>query len=305
MNITILGAGALGAYFGARWQEAGAHVQFLVRPGRARQLRTYGMHVVSVHGDVTIKDPTIVEKTENLDETDLVVVGVKGYHLQGALPTLKTLVEGGAKVLPLLNGIEHLYTLQKELGEENVLGGLSYIIATLDDRGHVVHTSDLHDIHFGPLHPSQHDVCRKLTEVSNGATMRTLESEHILTDMWQKYMFITAFSGITTASDLEIGKVRAEPSTLQAAKKVLQEMKQLALGYEIPLTDKHVAAGLSKIDTLPAEATSSMHQDKRKGLPLEVDHLHGGALRLAENIGISLPSIEMIHALIKPYERGD
>ncbi|MDO8244064.1 ketopantoate reductase family protein [Pontibacillus salicampi] len=302
MNITILGAGALGVYFGARWQAAGADVQYLVRSRRADQIRTNGLHLHSVQGDYTVENPKVVENAEEIEHTDLVLLGVKGYHLDGVLPTLKRLVEKGAKVLPVLNGIEHIFTLQHELGEEHVVGGLSYIIATLDERGHVIHTSDLHEVHFGALHASQTQLCKQLDELCNVANMNGRQSEHILQDLWQKYMFITAFSGMTTAGDFSIGTIRKESQTLEAAKHVLREMKELANTYDIALTDEHVEAGLAKFESLPDEATSSMHQDKRKGLKLEVEHLHGGALRLAEQAGVTLPYIHTLYALIKPYE---
>ncbi|MYL35324.1 2-dehydropantoate 2-reductase [Pontibacillus yanchengensis] len=304
MNITILGAGAIGAYFGVRWEQIGHQVQYLVRSRRSEQLRKHGVHLHSVQGDYTLEQPFVVEDVSDIEFTDLVILAVKGYHLQGAIPELKDLVQKGAKVLPLLNGIEHIYTLQDELGEENVIGGLSYIIATLDEKGHVVHSSQLHDIHFGPLHFSQHELCNQLEHVCADANMRAKQSQHIMEDLWKKYMFITAFSGVTTAGNFTVGTIREEQVTYEATKNVLKEMKILANAFDIPLREESIQAGILKFESLPDEATSSMHQDKRKGLPLEVDHLQGGALRLAQKAGISLPYIHMLYSLIKPYERG-
>lgn len=303
MNITILGAGALGAYFGARWDQVGHEVQYLVRSRRAEQLRNYGLHLHSVQGDYTVEHPSVVEDVSELEQTDLVILAVKGYHLQDVMPELKELVQKGAKVLPLLNGMEHIFKLQNELGIENVIGGLSYIIATLDEKGHVVHSSQLHDIHIGSLHSSQHELCRQLMNSSSEANMNVNQSQNIKEDLWKKYMFITAFSGMTTAGNFTVGTIREEQSTYEVTKHVLNEMKLLANAYDIPLTEETIQEGISKFESLPNEATSSMHQDKRKGLLLEVEHLQGGALRLAEKVGIGLPYIHMLYALIKPYER--
>lgn len=298
MNIVILGAGALGAYFGARWEEVGQQVTYLVRSGRAKHLKEKGITLNSVQGDYQVKNPSVIENPHEVDSVDLVVLAVKGQHLHGVLDNLKVLVEKGAKVLPLLNGIEHISILQEALGEEAVLGGLSFIISTLDEKGDVVHTSAFHDIVFGALHPSQQPLCEELNILTEKANMNLVLSEDISLEMWKKYMFISAFSGITTATNLPIGPIRNNPDTFQVTKNILIDMKNLANAYEIAITDAHVEEAFEKLKTLNEEATSSMHQDRRKGLPLEVDHLHGGALRLANKANIKLPTVETIHGII-------
>lgn len=302
MKIVVLGAGALGAYFGARWQEAGHEVINLVREGRAEQLENHGLALHSEMGDYEVPSPKVTQSPQEIESPDLVFLAVKGYHLHGTLDWLKVLVEKGAKVYPVLNGMEHISILQKELGEEAVIGGLSYIIATLDELGHVVHTSPFHDLVFGPLHPSQQAICEELALACNQANVTGTLSPNILEDMWKKYMFITAFSGITTAVNQPIGDVRSFPQTFRIAERILTEMKTLANAHQINLTEDHVHNAFEKLRSLDHEMTSSMHQDRRKGLPLEVEHLHGGALRLGSEVGLPMPYIETIHAMIKPYE---
>ncbi|MGR9047234.1 ketopantoate reductase family protein [Halobacillus faecis] len=302
MKIVVLGAGALGAYFGARWQEAGHEVINLVREGRAEQIERNGLKLHSEMGDYEVPDPVIARSPEEIENPDLVFLAVKGYHLHGTLEWLKALVNKGAKVYPVLNGMEHISILQKELGEEAVIGGLSYIIATLDEGGHVVHTSPFHDLVFGPLHTSQQAICEELALACNQANLNGTLSTNILEDMWKKYMFITAFSGITTAVNQPIGVVRSYPQTFRIAERILTEMKELANAHHIDLTDEQVQQAFERLRGFDHEMTSSMHQDRRKGLPLEVEHLHGGALRLGSEVGLSMPYIETIHAMIKPYE---
>ncbi|MFC7392032.1 ketopantoate reductase family protein [Scopulibacillus cellulosilyticus] len=305
MNILVIGAGALGVYYGGRLLEKGSNVSFLVRKNRARQIKENGLVIHSVKGDYTLEDARVVTDPDEAGECDIVILAVKGYHLEGTLPQLKKFVNKGAKVLPLLNGIEHIHQLQAELGEEAVLGGLAFIIATLDEKGHVVHTSSSHDLIFGPLDPAQHDICNELNEALENANMKARMSGNILQDLWKKYMFITAFSGITTAVNLPIGQIRKHQSTFQLGEKVLNEMKMLANSYDASISDQDVENGVNQLSQLPDEATSSMHQDRRKGLPLEVEHLQGGALRLAKQKEIALPVIETLYAVIKPFEKGN
>ncbi|MDF1997558.1 2-dehydropantoate 2-reductase [Peribacillus frigoritolerans] len=302
MNIVIIGAGALGSYFGGRLQQAGQDVQYLVRKNRAKQLKEYGTSITSPHGNYQFNDLHITENVNDIEKVDLVILAVKGQHLQGTLTDLKFLVEKGAKVLPLLNGLEHVSILQDELGEEAVLGGSAFIIATLDEKGHVIHSNENHDLIYGPLHPSQNKICDEFEQAAGSAIMKVSRTENILIRMWIKYMFITAFSGVTTASNLPIGTIRRYPETNGLLEKVLVEMKELANAYDVGITVENIAQALENMAGLPDESTSSMHQDRRKGLTLEVEHLQGGALRLADKVGLKLPVIGTLYALIKPFE---
>lgn len=303
MHIVVLGAGALGAYFGARWAEAGAEVTFLVRDKRAAQIRKNGIRVNSTMGETVMEQPDIAQRADDIDDVDLVFVSVKGYHLSEALPNLRKLAETGAYFLPVLNGMEHIPLLQRELGREKVLGGLAHIMATLDDHGWVVHSGHFHALTFGALAPGQESVCKRLESLSETANMDAVHSDAVVSEMWKKYMFINAFAGITTATNLPIGPVREYTPTFEIAEQLLKEMQQLANAYDVPLEEADVQVAKDRLLGLGKDATSSMHQDRRKGLMLEVEHLHGGALRLAEEKGLKLPYTEAIYGLIKPFER--
>ncbi len=303
VNIVVVGAGAIGAYFGGRCQESGQSVQFLVRPKRAEQLRKNGLKLQSPHGDYEFEDLNIAESLDDIHHVDVVLLAVKGYHLNEELmEDLEKLVAKGATVLPLLNGIEHIDELRRQLGQEAVMGGLCFIISTLDENGHVVHTSTQHDLIFGALRPSQENLCKELEKIFDKANMAGVLSSNILLGLWNKYMMITAFSGVTTAGDLTIGAIRESTRTVKLAEEVLHEMKLLALSKGVNITDDHVKKALDQLNSFPSEATSSMHQDRRKGLQIEADHLLGGAMRLAEEENLKLPHIETLYALVKPYE---
>ncbi len=302
MNIMIFGAGALGTYFGSRWSETGENVSFYVREGRKAQIEQEGLQVISVKGNTKVRSPKLVTNASEVSSVDLVILGVKGYHLEDSLPVLKEFVRKGAKVLPILNGIEHISILKDELGEEAVLGGLSYIIATLDDHGHVQHTSELHELIFGPLHPSQEEICASLSKINEHANFNSQLTSNIEEEMWKKYMFISAMSGVTTAGDFHTGIIRDVPETLKLVENVMSEIRTLASQYDIHINQEDIDRRMKSFQSLPYEATSSMHQDKRKKNKLEVEHLQGGALRLAEQVQLKLPYTETLYRLIKPYE---
>ncbi|PWA09065.1 2-dehydropantoate 2-reductase [Pueribacillus theae] len=303
MNITVIGAGAVGGYFGARLQEAGAKVTFLVREKRKKQIEENGFKVMSVKGDTILHHVSLESDASNISSSDLVIVAVKGYHLDGVLLQLEQLVSKGAKILPLLNGMEHYEILQQKFGRSAVVGGLCFIITTLDENGYIIHTSNQHDIVFGPLEKEQKEVCDKANTLMEKANMNVTYTEDILKQIWNKYAFITAYSGVTTATRLEIGAIREVPETLALYRETAEEMQKLAAAYGIDLGSKFSEDTVEKAFHLPENATSSMHQDFRKGLPLEVESLQGGALRLAKEKGVDLPVVRTLYRLIKPYEK--
>ncbi|WP_449354876.1 ketopantoate reductase family protein [Virgibacillus natechei] len=304
MRIVVIGAGALGVYFGARWIEVGADVTFLVRENRAGQIKEHGIKINSPYGDYVVGNPKVITDPEEVEAVDLVLVSVKGYHLQGTIEQLKALTAKGAYVLPVLNGMEHIQILQDALGKESVIGGLSFIFATLNDKGHVEHSGDAHQLIFGPLDASQKDICSKIEEIAEPAVMDSRNSADISRELWKKYMFINALSGVTTAANLAIGPIRDNKETFHVVEMILREMKMLANAYSVRLMEADVEAARQNISKLDPDATSSMHKDRRKGLTLEVDHLHGGAVRLAEAVDLDVPYTRAILGIIKPFEHG-
>ena len=305
MNILVQGAGALGAYFGGRMLEAGQNVSFFVREKRAAQLKEAGLKIYSPEGNFERKDISVYTSPNEVQNIDLVILAVKGYHLDTAIPQVQTIVQQtGAFVLPLLNGMEHLEKLQEAVGKEKVLGGFASIIATLNEQGHVVHTSGSSAVKFGALANEQIDICQQLEEIHYQVKTNILREENILKHMWTKYIFITSFSGITSATQLPAGCIASNEATYKVARKMIYEMAVLARKEGIDLTVQEVETMANRLKGFAKEATSSMHQDLRKGLPIEVEHLHGGALRFAAKHQVTIPVIETLYGVLKPYENG-
>lgn len=301
VNITVVGAGAVGGYFGGRLQEAGLNVTFLVREKRARQLAETGLVIHSPHGNAHLR-PHLVLRPEDIATCDVILLSVKNYHLDGVIPLLHPLVNNGAKVLPLQNGVEHYRRLAEEFGEDVVLGGLCNIIVTLDDVGRVVHSSKSHFLTYGARTPQQTEFCAKLALAVEHVNSKWIYSNDIWADIWNKFMLITAFSGVTTASRLSMDQIAKSPATLEVLQTALREMWTIANHHGVSLPESSIQRTIEQMSKQPPGSTSSMHQDLRKGLELEVESLQGAALRLAEEVGVSTPVIRTLYGLMKPFE---
>ena len=155
MRILVVGAGAIGGYFGGRLLEAGRDVTFLVRPRRAALLAKHGLKIRSRFGDFHRPAPPLVSKEDLAEPFDLVILSCKAYDLDGAIASFARAVGPNTAILPLLNGMRHLDVLADRFGAQRVLGGLAMISATIDADGGIVHLNDLHTLAFGELDGSR------------------------------------------------------------------------------------------------------------------------------------------------------
>ncbi|WP_159462089.1 ketopantoate reductase family protein [Salirhabdus sp. Marseille-P4669] len=303
MNIVVLGAGAVGGYFGGKLAQKGYPTTFYVRERRYKQLEERGLVVDSVNGSFSLK-PTIVKNIEEIENPEVVLVALKNYHLEEALPQMDALVTKGAKVVPLLNGVEHLDLLISRYGLKNVIGGLCYVESTLNAAGDVVQTSPMQDVVIGALDDSQQGIVMELYDMMKSSGIDVVASNEILAEMWKKYIFLTSLSGITSSMRQPIGVATKDPVTAQFLADFVQELYDLAIARDVKLPEDTVEKTLTKLHGLSETMTSSMHRDLEKGLPLELDSLHGFLIKVGEETGVATPCLRAVYALLHPYKNG-
>jgi 2-dehydropantoate 2-reductase len=208
MRILVVGAGAIGGYFGARLIEAGRDVTFLVRPKRAAQLAR-GLRVASRLGDIELHDvPTATAETLR-EPFDLIVLSTKAYDIDGAMTSFAPAVGPQTAILPLLNGIRHLDLLGARFGAQHVLGGQCLISTAVDPDGRIIHLNDMHLLSFGELDGTRSPRVEAIAATFSGAKFEARLSGAILHEMWEKWVFIAAAAGITCLMRATIGDIVA------------------------------------------------------------------------------------------------
>lgn len=133
MRVLVVGAGAIGGYFGGRMLQAGRDVTFLVRPRRASELASAGLVIKSPNGDVTLNNPPTVQADKLSDKFDVVLLSCKAFDLEDAIKSFAPAVGDKTAIIPLLTGMLHLDAVDKKFGAQHVLGGLCAIAATLNE----------------------------------------------------------------------------------------------------------------------------------------------------------------------------
>lgn len=301
MKILIIGAGGIGGYFGARLLETGQDVTFLVRERRKKQLEETGLNVESVNGDVRLM-PKLITAKDAAAPYDLVVLTTKAYQLEGAIRDIGPFVGEDTMILPLLNGISHVDDLVAVFGEERVLGGLCFIETTLDEKGTIVQASPMNQLVYGERSGEKTERIRKVESAFSGTKADFALSENIEQDMWHKYLFITAMSGITSAMASPIGPIRDLDSGQRTIAALLDELTGIMKAIGAPIKGTIAEEQLGKIMALAPGMKSSMQRDIEKSQPIEADHLQGYLLDKAKAQGIPVPVLETIYTKLKIYE---
>jgi 2-dehydropantoate 2-reductase len=301
MKILVIGAGAVGGYFGGRLLEKGEDVTYLLREGRQKQLQDLGLDIESIHGNALLH-PKIILAGEEAGPFDVILLTTKSYHLDGAIKDIRPYVTEETVILPLLNGILHFETLDKEFGANKVIGGLCFVESTLDSKGRIIQTSPGHDFVFGERSGEKTERIMKIAEAFSGTKANFRLSENISQDLWHKYMFISTMSGITTLMRQPIGPIRETESGNHTIKRLQSEIFKIMKSVDAPIAEEIESMQMKQITGLGYTMKSSMQRDMEKLAQVEVEHLHGYLLEIAQREKIDVPVLEAVYANLKIFQ---
>ena len=303
MRILVVGAGAIGGYFGGRMLQAGRDVTFLVRPKRASELASAGLVIKSPSsGDVTLKNPPTVLADKLNEKFDVVLLSCKAFDLEDAIKSFAPAVGPKTSIIPMLNGMQHLKILDDKFGAERVLGGLCAIAVTLNEAREVVQLQPMQSLAFGERAGPMSDRVRAIAEAFsavNGATA----SQNVIQDMWEKWVFLCSIAASTSLMRAPVGVIVSSPGGRDFLLGIVDECSAVAkaAGHE------PTAAAFQRTKTmLTAEAspmTASMFRDIKVGANVEADHVVGDMIARAEAAKIPVPKLRVAYTHLKAYEK--
>jgi len=301
MKVLVVGAGAIGGYFGGRLIEKGEDVTFLVREQRKEKLQQTGLEIRSKNGDLQVT-PKLLTKDDDSQLFDVILMSTKSYHLEHAIKDIQPFVGPETMILPLLNGIAHLEPLVEAFGEERVIGGLCFVETTLAEDGAIVQTSPVNQLVYGERTGETTERIEKLEECFSGTKAEFVKSDNINQDMWHKYLFITAMSGITSMMETPIGPIRDLESGQRTIKAFLEELVAVMEKIDAPIQQGIAGVQLKRINSMAEEMKSSMQRDIEKQQPTEFEHLQGYLLAQAKKMTVPVPILETIYTKLTLYE---
>ncbi len=301
MRILVLGAGAVGGYFGGRLAEAGADVTFLVRPPRARKLAERGLVVKSPLGDIERRVATI-EAEAVTTPYDVVLLSCKAYDLDAAMTAVAPAIGARSAVLPLLNGLAHIDVLRRRFGDERVLGGACYIGAALSAEGHILHLGEVHVLAFGELSGARSRRAEAIADEFAKAKFKTQLSERVVDVMWEKFVMLTTLAALSTITHATVGEMMAAPEGERAMLSVLAECEAVAQASGHPLIPEAATRTRKMLTDRASGFTASMRRDMEQGGPTEGDHILGDMIRRGAAQDIATPLLRLALCNLQVYE---
>ncbi|GAW93494.1 2-dehydropantoate 2-reductase [Calderihabitans maritimus] len=298
MKIAVMGAGAVGSYFGGMLSRAGREVWLVARGAHLEALRNKGLTVESDQESFTIP----VRATGNPGEigpVDLVLFCVKSYDTVEAARQAGPMLGPETVVLSLQNGVENEEVLAGIVGREKVMAGLCYVQADLAAPGLVRQAGPKKDIVFGELSGEITERAQRILTVFREAGIRATLTDDIRKAIWTKFLFISAFSGITAVTRSSIGAIRETPEAWELYRELLQEAFIVGRALGVNLPDNAVEETLDFTRSLNADATSSLMRDLKRGKRLEIDALCGTVVRLGARAGVPTPASRFVYSVLK------
>jgi 2-dehydropantoate 2-reductase len=302
MRILVVGAGAVGGYFGGRLLEAGCDVTFLVRPKRAAQLAETGLVIKSRFGDAALRSPPTVQQSELRRDFDLILLSCKAYDFDDAIDSFAAAVGPETVILPLLNGMRHLDLLDQRFSAARVLGGQCLIAATLDDRGHIFHLNESHLLTFGERPGNRSPRIDRIAAEIGKAKFESRASSAILLEMWEKWVFLATLAGITCLMRSSIGDIAAAGAE-HLALNLLEECRSIGASAGFAPRAEFLEQTRSSITAPGSLLTASMLRDVERHARIEADHILGDLLhRGSQVLNADRSLLQLAFRHLKAYE---
>jgi 2-dehydropantoate 2-reductase len=308
MHFAVVGAGAVGGYYGAKLARSGQKVSFLARGAHLRAIRERGLMVWSPLGDFTVRAQA-EEDAAKIGPVDVVVLAVKTYDNQTVLPRLEPLLGPDTVVLSLQNGVDSVDEVAAVVSEERVLGGPTYIATALSLPGLIEQTGVHRRIVFGEAFGQRTTITERVERIAAVMIAADIQAEAVAdarVAMWEKFIYLSPFAAFTGAARLPIGPLRADPFIYEQIMAAVCEVESVARAEGVAVRDH---AGLMEyvagyVAALPAATRSSLLIDLQMGKRIELEALPGSVVRRGRAAGVPTPIMDALYSVLKPCADG-
>jgi 2-dehydropantoate 2-reductase len=303
MRIAILGSGAVGGFYGALLARQGHDVSFIARGAHLDAIRSHGLRIRGAVGNFAARG-RVESDPSRLGEMDLVIVAVKTYDNDTALPMLAAMAGPRTTVLTLQNGVDSVDEVAAAVGRDHVLGGSTYVATAIAEPGVIEQTGTHRRIVFGEVTGGTGAPSARVNAIAQIMREADIQAEPVADarpSLWEKFVYLAPFAGFTGAARLPIGPLRDQPGFFDLALRACAEVASVARAEGIALPEDLPQRLRVYIDALPASTRSSLLIDLQSGKRIEVESLQGSVVRRAAAAGIDVPIMQTLYAVLKPW----
>lgn len=302
MRVAIYGTGGAGGYFGAQLARTGEDVTFVARGQHLKAIQEQGLCVETPTGEIVIQPAKATDDPTQVAPVDVIFLGVKAWQVEEAARNMRPMVGPETFVVPLQNGVEAPTQLATALGVEHVLGGLCGTFSWIVAPGRIRNIGASNFIKFGELDNRRSERAERLRQSFEKAGVKADVPPDIHQALWEKFLLVTSFGGVGAVTRAPIGIIRTVSETRLLLEQCMQEVYAVARACHVQLSDTVVADTMRFIDSLAANATTSLQRDIAEGKPSEIDFWNGSVVRQGRTVGVSTPLNQFVYHSMLPQE---
>jgi 2-dehydropantoate 2-reductase len=313
MKFVVAGAGAIGAYLGAKMARAGYDVTLFARGPHCRAMQERGVRVLGPEGDFEAR-PSVVDSLDAIGPADVVFLAVKAHSLSALAPRLPALFGPETTVVSMQNGIPWWYfegaerlekldpggVIAAAIEARRVIGSIVYLSTETVEPGVIRHIEG-NRITIGEPDGARTERSRAIAEAMVRSGLRAPITTHLRQEIWVKLLGNIAFNPISALTGATLAAMARDAEVSTLVRGIMTETEAVArkLGVEIPITIDQRIAGAEKV----GEHKTSMLQDLEAGRPLELDAIVGAALELGERLNVAMPHACAVYACARLLEK--
>ncbi|MDR1731154.1 MAG: 2-dehydropantoate 2-reductase [Synergistaceae bacterium] len=306
MKLIIVGLGGVGGIVGGRLaaglsQTKEHEVVFWCRGKTLESVRESGIQLLGGDGCLTVRPALATCDAREAGKADCILFATKGYHLEDAARDAVPLTTEKTVVIPLLNGVSAVSTLEKHLPGD-VLGGCIYISAHVERPGVVRQVGSVQKILFGKKGLSLEENRRRygsLEGILKKSGIDVVLTERIDTEMWSKFIFLSPFAGVTTLFGRTVDGVLTDPESFETVGRMIREIENVARAKGTDLPPDIADLTLEKARAFAAGTKTSMQVDQEQGRPTELETLIGTICEEGRALGVPVPTYETVYRSLK------
>ena len=300
MRIAVMGAGALGGYFGGRLSQAGHDVWLIARGAHLEAIQNDGLRIISPKGDAHLTDIRATGEPAEVGVVDLVLFMVKNRDVESAGEAIRPMLGLKTFAVTCQNGITAWERLGAVIGPKRVVPGVARIPGEITRPGVVTHTAPFDSLSFGEPDGSESERTKRLREALVEAGTSPVLVDNIKHDLWTKFCGQSALASLTTLTGLDIGPLRDTPESARLFQDAIAEAHRVGKAVLPDLPDDIPKINWGWVQRLPDHMHASMLDDLRNGKPLELEYLSGDVVRLGREHGVPTPIHSTLYAALKP-----
>ena len=303
MKFVIIGAGAVGGYYAALLARTGQDVSVIARGAHRDAIRARGMQIISTAVGDFVAPMRAESDPAAIGPADVVVVAVKTYHNDSALPLIAPLLGPQTTVLTLQNGVDSAEEVEAVAGRARTIAGATYIATAIDGPGVIRQTGSHRRIVFGECFDAGPEVSPRVRAIETTMKAADIHAEAVAdarVPIWEKFIYLAPFAAFTGAARLPIGPIWADPEGRPAFMAAVAEVDAVARKSGIAVAADLLSKIEAYVESIPPTTRSSLLIDLSQGKRIEVESLAGSVVRRGREVGVPTPIMRGLYAALRP-----